>query len=86
MWAPAPSPAETVIEILLETNVQHLYRSHLILIHRLLEFLWKFHMGKEADLLFTVPVVTYFWPLEEHEPLIMSLPPPIISHSKWRGP
>ena len=28
-------------------------------------------MGKEADLLFTIPVGTPFWVLEEHEPPIV---------------
>ena len=37
-------------------------------------------MGEEADLLFTVPVVMPFWGLGEHEPLIIALCLPIVSH------
>ena len=42
-------------------------------------------MGKEADMLFNVPVGTFFWTLEEHEPLIIAFFFPIISCRKWRG-
>ena len=43
-------------------------------------------MGKEADLLFTVPVGTYFWTLEEHENMILALFFLIIHHMNWRRP
>ena len=36
-------------------------------------------MGKEADLLFTVPVGMKFWGLGEQEPLILALFLPIVS-------
>ena len=37
-------------------------------------------MGKEADLLFTIPVGITCWGLGEHEPLIIDLFLLIVSH------
>ena len=42
-------------------------------------------MGKEADMLFNVPVGTYFWTMEEHKNLIIAFFFPIISGRKRRG-
>ena len=43
-------------------------------------------MGKEADLMSTVPVGIPFWGLGEHEPLIIALFLPIVSIRNLRGP
>ena len=42
-------------------------------------------MGKEADMLFNVPVGTYSWTMEEHKPLRIAFFLPIISGRKRRG-
>ena len=41
-------------------------------------------MGKEADFMFTVPVVFPRWGLEEHEPIIIALFLPVLSCRNWR--
>ena len=43
-------------------------------------------MGKEADLLFTVPVGIPGWGLGEHKPLIIALFLRIVSRRKWKVP
>ena len=43
-------------------------------------------MGKEAGLLFTVPVRVPFWVVGETEPLIISLFLLIVSRRNWKGP
>ena len=43
-------------------------------------------MGKEANILFNVPVGMPFWVRGEHEPMLVDLFLPIITHSYWRGP
>ena len=82
LWEPAPAAAETVIDLLLETCLWYPYWFHLIVITRLMTFLWRKQMGKGNDLLFTVPVGTSFWNLETHEPLIIAFFIPIISRRK----
>ena len=43
-------------------------------------------MGKEAELLFSVPMGTYFCTLEEYEPLIITFLLPIISRRNRKLP
>ena len=40
-------------------------------------------MGKEADLLFTVPIGMSFGVLGEHEPLIIALFLPVVYRRNW---
>ena len=61
---------ETDLDLLPEARLKRPYKTHIFVIPRLTTFLCKRHMRKEADLLFTIPVGTHFWVLEEHEPLI----------------
>ena len=51
LWETEPAAAETVIELLLESHLQHPYRFHLIVISCLMTLFWRKNMGKEADLL-----------------------------------
>ena len=41
-------------------------------------------MGKEVDLLFNVPIGMPFMGLGEHEPLIIALFLPVVTHSNCR--
>ena len=43
-------------------------------------------MGKEAELIFTVPVGMTFWEWGEHEPIIIALFLMIFSGRNWKGP
>ena len=81
-----PDVAETVIKLFLEACLQHPYRYHLIVVHLLMEFLWRKRIGKETYLLFNVNVGIPFWYLRGHVTLIIVLLLPIISLRKWRGP
>ena len=38
-----------------------MYNLHLMVVTRLMEFLWRKHMGKEVDLPFNVTVGMPFW-------------------------
>ena len=42
-------------------------------------------MVKEAELVFTVPVIMQFWRLRENELLIIDLFLPVVSSRNWRG-
>ena len=55
-----------------------------MVVPRLIKFSWKKQMGKEADLLFTIPVAMPCWVLGEHEPPIIALFLPIVLRSKWK--
>ena len=56
LWSPVTAAAETVIELLLENRLQNPHQSHVIVVPCIMKFLWRKKMGKEANLLFTIPV------------------------------
>ena len=63
LWATPPPAADTALELVLEARLQHPYKSHYMVVPRLMKFLWRKDMEKEADLLFTVPFWVPFWGL-----------------------
>ena len=56
MWSPPPSAADISLGVLLESLLQRMYKTNFMVVPRLMIFLWRNQMGKEADLLFTVTV------------------------------
>ena len=86
LWEPTLAAVEKVMELFLEVHMYHPYCSHLNVVPRLMEFLWRKQIGKEDYLLFTVIVGIPFWDLGVHEPLIIALFFPIISLRNWRRP
>ena len=78
--------AEIALEPFLESRIQRPYKSHFMVVTQLMIFSWRKQMGKEVDLLFTVPVGMLCWILGEHEPLIVYFFLPIFSHRIWKGP
>ena len=79
MWDPHLAAAETALELLLESRIQKLYKSHLMVAPWLVPFSWRNQIGNEAYLLFNVPVGMTCWGLGEHEPLIIAFFLPIFS-------
>ena len=52
----------------------------------LMKFRWINHIGKDADMLFNVPVGIQFGVLVYYGPLIAALFLPIITHVDWKVP
>ena len=86
LWDPPLAASETALDILLESRLQKPYKSHLMVVPRIMIFYWRKQMGKEADLLFNVPIGMSCWELGKHEPLIIILILPIFSRRHWKGP
>ena len=49
-----------------------------MVVPQLIQVLWRRHMVKEAELVFTVPVIMQFWRLRENELLIIDLFLPVV--------
>lgn len=60
-WAPPPAAMETVMEIFNEDRVAHPTRAHVFAVPRLMTHLWRKRLGKDADLMWTVPTGDHFW-------------------------
>ena len=63
MWDPPPAEAETALELFLESRIKLPYKSHVMVVPRLMIFPWINQMGKEANLLFIFPVGVPCWGL-----------------------
>ena len=85
LWGTPLTAEDTALEILLNSRIQRPYKSHVMVVPWLMKFSWRNQMGKEAELLFSVPVGIPCWGLGEHEPLIIALFLPIVSRRKWKG-
>ena len=77
---------ETALDMLLEAKLDQMHKTNLVAVSRIMTFTWRRQIGKEENLLFTIPVGMYFWRLEEHKPLIVALFLPIVTHRECRGP
>ena len=56
LWNPPLAAAETELKFLLKSRIQRPYKTHLMVVPRVMNFLWKNQMGNEVDLLFTIPI------------------------------
>ena len=61
LCTPSLTEMETALELLLEAWLNRCYKTKMVVIPRLISFLWIRHMGKEAGILFTITVLMPFW-------------------------
>ncbi len=53
---------------------------------RLMTHMWRKNLGKDADVLFTVPVGVPFWTSGQFEPLIVAIVFPLSPVPRYTGP
>ena len=81
----APAVMETALELFGDDRLAHLQWPHVFVIPRLMTHLWRKNLGKNADVLFTVPASVPFWTAGQFKPLIVAVFP--LSHvSRYTGP
>jgi hypothetical protein len=84
VWTPPPAAADVAIELLAKSKHKRPSHQHIIIVPRLLTYRWRKLLSKTCDLVFTIPVGTDVWELTHHEPLIIGVAFPLISHRPWR--
>ena len=84
--SPSPATMETELDTLLESRIKQQHKTYLVVVPSLTNFLWRRKVGKETNLIFTIPIGMTFWGLGEHEPVIIALFFPIVTRKGWRGP
>jgi hypothetical protein len=57
---------------------------HLVIIPRLLTAVWRRHLNKICDLVFTLPIGNDLWTDSQFEPLIIGLSLPLSRHAPWK--
>ena len=77
---------ETVVELSNEDRLAHPHTPHMFSMPRLMNHLWRRHLSKDAEVLFTISVRPYCWPFSMHEPIIVLMFLPLARVSNYRGP
>jgi hypothetical protein len=73
LWVMAPAVMETALELFGDDWHAHPQWPHVFVIPRLMTHMWRKNLGKDADVLFTVPVGVLFWTAGQFEPLIVAI-------------
>jgi hypothetical protein len=84
LWAPPPAAADAATELMAKSIHKRYDSTHIMVVPRLMTARWRKLLGKATDVLIVIPVGTPVWPASEHEPLILAISFPLISHRPWR--
>ena len=81
-----PAAMEVAIELLWEEKLAHPQWPHVFVVPRFMTHMWRRDLGKNADILFTVPAGVPFWGGNQFEPLIVAIIFPLAHVSSYTGP
>jgi hypothetical protein len=84
VWMPPPAAADVAVELLGKSKHKRPKSEHIFICPRLMTNRWRKQLTKVCDVVFTIPLGTNFWGVREHEPLLVGLALPLISHRPWR--
>ena len=83
VWTPSAALARVAVEQLCEVKHVHPYSCHLFLTPALMTGNWRRLLGKQSDLILTLPAGPTCWPSSCFEPLVMSLTCALLPSSPW---
>jgi hypothetical protein len=86
LWLLPPAAMEVAIELLWEDKLAHPQWPHVFVVPRFMTHMWRRDLGKNADILFTVPAGVPFWGGTQFEPLIVAIIFPLAHVSGYTGP
>ncbi len=86
LWMLHPAAMEVAIELLREDKLAHPQWPHVFVVPCFMTHMWGRDLGKNADILFTVPAGVPFWRGTQFEPLIIALVFPLAHVSGSTGP
>jgi hypothetical protein len=86
LWMPPPATMETMMEMFNEDRLAHPTMPHVFVVPRLMTYLWRKELGKDADVLFTVQTGVPFWTSNQFEPLVVAIVFPISHVPRYTGP
>ena len=84
VWSPPPGAAPAALEQLRKARHKRQKSTHLFICPRLLYPLWQRSLFRSADLILEIPAGHPAWPANMHEPLILAIYFPFISHRPWQ--
>jgi len=83
VWTPSAALARVATEQLCEVKHVHPYTNHIFLTPALMTGNWRKLLGKQSDVLLTLPAGSPCWPSSCFEPLVMSLTCALLPSSPW---
>ena len=86
LWLVPPAVMETALELFCDDRMAHPQWPHVFVIPRLMTHRWRKDLGKDADVLFTVPAGGNFWASGQFEPLIVAIVFPLAHVPRYTGP
>ena len=78
LWAGSLVVTQIFLKLIMDSKLKMPYPSHVMIVPRLMAYMYRKQLGKEADLLITLPVGLYFWKMENHESLILDFLLPVV--------
>ena len=83
LWDVPPATGEASVEQLGKARHKRSQAVHIFVCPRLMTYSWRKTLGKNSDIFFTVPVGSPVWPASQHEPLVVVICLPLLSHRPW---
>ncbi len=77
---------EVAVELLWEDKLAHPQWPHVFVVPRFMTHMWRRDLGKNADILFTVPARVPFWGGSQFKPLLVAIVFPLAHVSNYTGP
>ena len=74
------------MEMFNEDRLAHPTAPHVFVVPRLMTYLWRKDLGKDADVLFTVQTGVPFWTSNQFEPLLVAIVFPLSHVPRYTGP
>jgi hypothetical protein len=85
LWAPPPAAASAALDALQKSRHKRTHLNHVIIIPRLLTYMWRKRLHRMTDFVFEVPPgARPFWPSFEFEPLIVGVVLRFSFSSPWQ--
>jgi hypothetical protein len=86
LWLVPPAVMETALELFCDDRMAHPQWPHVFVVPRLMTHLWRMNLGKDANVLFTVPAGVNFWASGQFKPLIVAIVFPLAHAPRYTGP
>ena len=83
LWDVPLAAGEAAVDHMVKTRHKRPQAVHIFVCPRLMTYSWRKTLGKNSDILFTVPVGLPVWPASQHEPLVFGICLPLLSHRPW---
>jgi hypothetical protein len=74
------------LKLFSDDSLAHPQWPHIFVVPRLMTHMWRKDLGKDANILFTIPAGTTFWGGNHFEPLIIAIVFPLAHVTRYTGP